>query len=89
MGSMLANYHAAVRSLPVAHTGWLNRKTVEQTAAESEHSAVKEAALALIAQGDPMFASDMPSGIIHGDFHIGNLLVQEPKRRSDRRYAGF
>ena len=33
MGTMLANYHAAVRSLPVAHTGWLNRNTVAQAAA--------------------------------------------------------
>ena len=76
MGNMLANYHAAVRSLPVVHTGWLNRKSARLTAAESEHSAGKEAALTLIAQGDPMFESSMPSGIIHGDFHIGNLLVR-------------
>ena len=86
MGNMLANYHAAVRSLPVAHTGWLNRTTASLPAAESEHSAGKEAALALIAQGEPMFASHMPSGIIHGDFHTGNLLVRS---QSDARIVAM
>ncbi len=86
MGNMLANYHAAVRSLPVAHTGWLNRTTASLPAAESEHSAGKEAALALIAQGEPMFASHVPSGIIHGDFHTGNLLV---KSQSDARIVAM
>ncbi len=74
MGAMLANYHAAVRALPAAHTGWLNRNTVVHAAATGD-SAVKAAALALTAQGEPLFASDVPRGIIHGDFHIGNLLV--------------
>jgi Ser/Thr protein kinase RdoA (MazF antagonist) len=75
MGAMLAHYHAAVCSLPVAHTGWLNRSTATQAAVETQNSAVKEAALALIAQGEPLFESGAPCGIIHGDFHIGNLLV--------------
>lgn len=75
MGTMLAQYHAAVRSLPVVHTGWLNRNAVAHAAAETENSAVKEAALALIAPGKLLFESDLPYGIIHGDFHIGNLLV--------------
>ena len=75
MGVMLAQYHAAVRSLPVAHEGWLNRSTVAKAAAETSHSAAKDAALALIALGEPMFESEIPCGIIHGDFHIGNLLV--------------
>jgi Ser/Thr protein kinase RdoA (MazF antagonist) len=75
MGAMLAHYHAAVCSLPVAHAGWLNRGTVAQAAAETTNSAVKDAALALIAQGEPIFGPDLPCGIIHGDFHIGNLLV--------------
>ena len=75
MGGMLAHYHAAVRSLPAAHSGWLNRSTVAQAAGRRQDSAIKAAALALIAQGEPMFESDIPSGIIHGDFHIGNLLV--------------
>jgi Ser/Thr protein kinase RdoA (MazF antagonist) len=79
MGSMLANYHAAVRSLPIAHRGWLNRKTVEQTTAETKFSDVKNAALNLVAQGSHMFVSDLPSGIIHGDFHIGNLLLRSER----------
>ena len=36
MGTMLAQYHAAVRSLPVVHTGWLNRNTVAQAAAKQK-----------------------------------------------------
>ncbi len=79
MGGMLATYHAAVRSLPIAHSGWLNRQSVEQTAAETKHSDGKDAALALIAQGSQLFAADLPTGIIHGDFHIGNLLVRSQR----------
>jgi Ser/Thr protein kinase RdoA (MazF antagonist) len=75
MGGMLAHYHAAVRSLPAAHSGWLNRSTVAQAVGETCDSAIKAAALALIAQGEPMFETDIPRGIIHGDFHTGNLLV--------------
>ncbi len=75
MGAMLAHYHAAVRSVPAVHSGWLNRITVAQAVEDTRDSAVKEAALALIAQGEPLFESGAPYGIIHGDFHIGNLLV--------------
>lgn len=78
MGAMLAQYHAAVRSLPKAHQGWLNKRSVEEAAAETSYSAAKEAALALIDQGEPMFESEIPCGIIHGDFHTGNLLVASP-----------
>lgn len=78
MGSMLARFHAGVRSLPVAHTGWLNRTAAAQTAAGGDHAAVKERALACMAAGDCMFAHGLPVGIIHGDFHIGNLLVRSP-----------
>ena len=86
MGGMLARYHAAVRSLPAAHSGWLNRSTVAQAVGETSDSTIKAAALALIAQGEPMFETDIPRGIIHGDFHIGNLLVTN---RSSARIAAM
>jgi Ser/Thr protein kinase RdoA (MazF antagonist) len=76
MGGMLANYHAAVRSLPAAHAGWLNRETTRTATADSKDSALKDAALDLVAEAAPMFAAHLPVGIIHGDFHCGNLLVR-------------
>ena len=74
MGSMLARYHQAVRSLPLAHAGWLNRRDAGSPA--NGHSGPAEAALALLRAGSIIFEAPLPQGIIHGDFHTGNLLVR-------------
>lgn len=76
MGSVLARFHAGVRSLPVAHTGWLNRMAATQATASADDAVAKQTALAWMAAGAPLFAGGLPVGIIHGDFHTGNLLVR-------------
>lgn len=76
MGSMLARYHQAVRSLPLPHAGWLNRRTAGPAAAASGGSPVAQAVLALLRAGSVLFEALLPQGIIHGDFHTGNLLVR-------------
>lgn len=74
MGSMLARYHQAVRSLPLAHAGWLNRR--DAGAAANGQAGPAAAALALLRAGSLIFEAPLPQGIIHGDFHTGNLLVR-------------
>lgn len=76
MGSVLARYHQAVHSLPLAHAGWLNRRTAGPPGATNQHSSLSEAALALLHAGGAIFEAPLPHGIIHGDFHIGNLLMR-------------
>ncbi len=77
MGSMLARFHQAVHSLPLAHVGWLNRREAGPPSQEaSEQSLLPNAALALLRAGSAIFESSLPHGIIHGDFHTGNLLVR-------------
>lgn len=77
MGDVLARYHQAVHSLPLAHVGWLNRREVGLPPQEAgEQSLLPNAALALLRAGSVIFEAALPQGIIHGDFHIGNLLVR-------------
>jgi Ser/Thr protein kinase RdoA (MazF antagonist) len=80
MGSVLARYHQAVRSLPLAHAGWLNRRSAAPAA--SEPALLFAAALALLHAGSAIFDAPLPHGIIHGDFHIGNLLVRSQADRT-------
>lgn len=79
MGSMLARFHQSVHSLPLAHGGWLNHRSAGPAAATIGHTPLAQAALSLLHAGSSIFESSLPEGIIHGDFHVGNLLVRSQR----------
>lgn len=74
IGKVLADYHEAVTILPYPHNGWLNQQIVARPNTREEHPFTQQARR-FIEEGKIIFEQDLPRGIIHGDLHEGNLLV--------------
>ena len=81
MGEMLGRFHTSVHFLTHPHKGWLNPEIAKEfPAVETNETTV--AAEALLDEGIAIYTQDLPHGIIHGDFHEGNLLVSPEDQSS-------
>lgn len=81
IGNILGEFHLAVRSIVNSHKGWLNPETVNKTIPQESDPLVQKAR-EFIGEGSDIFSQELPKGIIHGDLHEGNLLVdpEDPKK---------
>ncbi len=75
-GAALARFHAAVQHLPIKHKGWLNAETAQAALRLRSDAPWVAAAQRLIAANLALFTHGLPAGIIHGDFHENNVLVE-------------
>jgi Ser/Thr protein kinase RdoA (MazF antagonist) len=76
IGKVLAQFHQAVITLPNPRRGWLSLQTVSRPNSKEEYP-FTQTARRLIEEGKRVYQEDLPRGIIHGDLHEGNLLVNK------------
>lgn len=76
IGEVLAQFHNAVTTLPNPRQGWLNLETVSKPNSKEEHPST-QTARKFIEEGKKIYQQGLPKGIIHGDLHEGNLLVNK------------
>ncbi len=71
-GELLAKFHLFVGNLPEENTGWLDK---ESTEVPLRSSSTTKKAVTLVKQNQKIYSTNLPTGIIHGDVHEGNVLV--------------
>ena len=71
-GELLAKFHLFVGNLPEENTGWLDRESTEMPL---RSTSTTKTAVTLVKQNQKIYSSNLPTGIIHGDIHEGNVLV--------------
>lgn len=76
IGKVLAQFHQAVTTLPNPRHGWLSLQTVSKPNSKEGHP-FTQTARKFIEAGKKIYQQGLPKGIIHGDLHEGNLLVNK------------
>ncbi len=71
-GTLLAKFHNTIDVLTEPAEGWMNPIPTQTPEQNPELSAK---ALAFIDENSDIYSENLPKGIIHGDFHEGNILV--------------
>lgn len=79
MGKLLALFHSHVKKLTHERIALLNPRWVinEQSLILSKHIPAVKLLLRAYTVGKAIFKKDLDIGIVHGDFHEGNVLVDE------------
>jgi len=78
-GKALAKFHTGVTSLVDFQPGWLNQKVVKALTEDEELEIVVKARR-WFEEGLEIYNYPLPSGIIHGNFQEGNLLIANPNQ---------
>jgi Ser/Thr protein kinase RdoA (MazF antagonist) len=76
IGKVAAAFHTVVHSLPRSHCGWLNTASAERFVEFPSNLPHVRAAQSLIAGNRFIYGLDLPTGIIHGDLHENNVLIE-------------
>ena len=76
IGKVLAQFHKAVTTIPNPRNSWLNLQTVARVNSQENHE-FTQTARKFIEEGKKVYEKDLPKGIIHGDLHEENLLVNK------------
>lgn len=80
IGKTVALFHIAVHSLPFHHPGWLNPASAAAALVTPIAVPHLAAAQALVAEHRFIYGCGLPAGIIHGDIHENNVLVEAEAR---------
>lgn len=80
IGRMLAGFHKAVDRIPHARQAWLNPDFVEKPTAFEDDPLIKKAR-EFLGESKDIYDGSMPRGIIHGDIHSTNLMVDSHNPR--------
>ena len=81
IGKMLAGFHKAVERIPHVRQAWLNPHFVQKPTEYEDDPFIKKAR-EFINDSKDIFDINMPRGIIHGDAHGSNLMV-DPRNPSN------
>lgn len=76
IGKVLAQFHKAVTAIPNPRNSWLNLQTVARVNSQEDHK-FTQTARGFIEEGKKVYEKGLPKGIIHGDLHEENLLVNK------------
>lgn len=76
IGKVLAQFHQAVIALPNPRNSWLNPQIVARINSQEDHL-FTQTARKFIEEGKKVYERELPKGIVHGDLHEENLLVNK------------
>lgn len=76
IGKVLAQFHQTVTTLPNPRHGWLSLESASKPNSKEDHP-FTQTARKFIEEGKKIYQQGLPKGIIHGDLHEANLLVNK------------
>lgn len=79
IGKILAVFQKSIKSIPNKNIGWLNKKNAQNSLLINDNLNFIQFAKKLIHESFFIFNENLPTGIIHGDLHEENVLVNSEK----------
>lgn len=82
IGETLAEFHTTLDSLPYAGPTYLLSEVGARRIIEEVTDTCRQARVTIaLDEASIIFNSGLPQGVIHGDLHVGNVLIQEEGKR--------
>lgn len=75
IGKALAIFHKSIINLPIENIGWLNFKSAKESLLLKSDLDYILSAKKLINENTFIYNKNLPSGIVHGDLHEENVLI--------------